>query len=190
MEIAWKDVLRDWEADEIERYRELYEARGFSTWLEWRQSYISDLGLEQRVWTQEVLENAYDVVPTFYIGGYKGWYPYRPADKALATFADVGCPPSEGEMSLFGEPRVNVRTNEGVMRFTREKQPATLLVLQSGDFKVVLDGTHRSASIAVSAYDSLEPMLEPVTIRTCQFDESERALLESFANDRASIVKK
>ena len=182
MQITWEEILKDWEADEVERYRELYESRGFNSWREWRQSYIDDLHLDTREWTQEECECPYDVIPTFVIGGYPGWHTYRPAGKDLTTFADVARPVQEGDMSFSGEPRIDVRTNEGVMRFTRDLQDAVILVLRCDDLRVVLDGTHRSAAIAVTAHDQLTRLVDSVTVRTCHFDSSERSL------DRKSVV--
>lgn len=190
MMITWSEILKDWEADEVERYRELYESRGFDSWREWRQSYIDDLRLNEREWTQEQLKHPYDVIPSFVIGGYPGWHVYRPAENHLVMFADVARPVQEGEMSFAGSERKDVRTNEGVMRFTRDLSDAIILVLQSGDLRVVLDGTHRSAAIAVAAHDGLDRLVDAVTVRTCHFDASERAPLESFAKDRRAIVKK
>lgn len=190
MQIDWIDVLRDWEVDEVEHYRELYESRGFDSWLEWRQSYIDDLHLDTREWTQEQLARSYEVIPTFVIGGYPGWHKYRPAGLDLARFTDVARPPSDGELSMLGESRVDVRTNEGVMRFTRELADAKILVIQCDDLRVILDGTHRSAAIAVAARDGLDRLVDSVTVRTCHFDSSERSILESFAKDRRAVIKK
>ena len=190
MKITWQEVLRDWEADEVERYRGLYESRGFDSWLEWRRSCFEDLQLAERTWSEALIENPYDVVPQLHIGGFQGWFKYRPERKLHATFADVVRVPIAGEVSYEGEARVDVRTNDGVMRFKSNPGPVTLLVLIAGDFRVVLEGTHRSAAIAAIAADGLEQLLNPVTARICRFDDSERVLLEDFARDRKATKKK
>lgn len=187
--ITWADVLRDWEAAEAQRWESVFRERGYNSWWEWRKSYVEQLGLEDREWIEESIDNPHDVIPTLVIGGYRGWKPYRPAGLDVATFADVARPVESGGRSILDEPRIDVRTNETVMSLVGNMNDSTLLVLQSGDLRVLLDGTHRAAATAVEALDGPRSSFV-ATLRSCQFDASERPLLEAFARDRRATIKK
>ncbi|TAK03629.1 hypothetical protein EPO34_00500 [Patescibacteria group bacterium] len=185
----WQKVLSDWQREEEEAWRPLYTECGFGSWLEWRKSYIDDLQLERRVWTETVIENPHDVVPAYAIGGYKGWKPYRPAGKDVATFADVAAPAAPGEVAFDGTPRLDVRTNRKVASLVGALHDFHIIVLRCGDLNVVLEGTHRCAATAVEAADGNRSRFR-LTVRTAAFDSSERALLEEFCRERAAVIKK
>ncbi|MBT4856922.1 hypothetical protein HON52_01915 [Candidatus Uhrbacteria bacterium] len=187
--IDWTTVLADWKDSEEEIWRSHYTERGYDSWWQWRKTYSAEFDLPARRWTEEIVEDPHDVIPAIKIGGYRGWKIYRPAGLEIATFADIARHIVAGELSILGELRIDVRTNEKVKNRAGNLHDTTLLVLRSGDFTVLLDGTHRAAAIAVEAIDDIKSSLK-VTLRVCHFDDSERSLLEKFAKDRRYVVKK
>lgn len=187
--MEWNNVLTDWREAEEAHWTDFAKERGYENWWEWRKSYATDLGLEHRTWTEEVIEDPHAYVKQLDIGGYRGWKKYRPANVDTARFEQVATPPSDGEISFDDQERVDVRTNDRVQNFVNNLHDTTILVLKSGEFKVLLDGHHRCAAIAVEALDGSKSDFN-LTVRTCQFDESKLELLKTFAKDREIIVKK
>lgn len=189
MEMSWENVLQDWQASEEEAWRLVYAERGFATWREWRESYVHDLRLDTREWSEELVVDPHRVVPGYAIGGYKGWKRYRPARKDVATYADIVRPPVPGEPSYAGEDREDVRTNGKVFALIGELRDATILALRCGDLTVVLDGSHRCAAIAIEAVDDRRSAFT-LRVRSAAFAPEERTLLEEFCKDRELVVKK
>jgi len=188
--IDWSTVLADWKTAEEKSWESLYFERGFDSWWEWRESYIEDLGLADRQWREEVIDNPHEVIPQFAIGGYRGWKKYRPAGKRVATYADVAIPVQPGELSFEGELRQDVRTNERVQELVGYLHDTTFLILQSPSLSVVLDGAHRCATIAVEAKDHIPYSNFRAFLRLATFSDEETNLLCKFAEDRKAIVKK
>ncbi len=187
-EIRWETVLDEWRAAEEGQWEPLFRERGFGSWWEWRQSYVPELGIENRTWTEQVVERPHGVIPGLAVGGFRGWKQYRPADKDCATYADVARPFAAGELSYAGAPRVDVRTNKKVMDLVGNLRDTSVLVLRCPSLSVVLEGTHRCAAVAVEAQDGIRSSFA-VGLRFCEFKESERPLLEAFARDRAAVIK-
>ncbi|MBI2473515.1 hypothetical protein HYV70_03115 [Candidatus Uhrbacteria bacterium] len=189
--IDWNTVLRQWQEGEEKQWEQLIRERGFSSWWEWRKSYVKELDLEQREWREEIIMKPHDVIPDLVLGGFRGWKQYRPADKDLVTFREMVSPVVSGEVSYAQTSRVDMRTNSRVMSLVGNLTDTSLLVLRSSDFSVVLDGTHRCAATAIEVVDTfLQPSSFVARLRTCQFSESERELLEAFARDREIVIKK
>ncbi|MDG1949312.1 MAG: hypothetical protein P8J32_00640 [bacterium] len=189
MNIEWKQVLKGWREAEEAHWTNFAKERGYDSWWEWRKSYVTDLGLEERAWTEEVLDDPHSYVKQLHIGGYRGWKKYRPANVDTATFEQVATSPTEGELSYAGEERVDVRVNGRVQEFVRKLHDTTILVLRSGDIEVLLDGHHRCAAIAIEGQDGTKSEFN-LTVQICQFANGELELLKTFAQDREIIVKK
>ncbi len=187
--ISWINVLADWKAAEEKNWESFYHERGYASWFEWRESYIEDLGLMDRNWTEEVIKNPHEVIPNFTIGGYQSWKKYRPSGKRVVVFADVAVPVQSNEISYDNEPRQDVRTNGRVSGLLGNLHDTTFLILQSPSFSVVLDGTHRCAAIAVEAYDGVPFSDFHARLRFAAFFENETSLLRIFAEDRKAVVK-
>lgn len=187
--VEWSRVHQDWRQAEEERWRPLYESRGFKDWWEWRQTYVAELGLEQREWSEEMVQDPHQVIPQLVIGGFPGWKQYRPLGRDLATFADIVIPPTPGELAYNGSPRVDVRTNQTVMGLVGNLHETTLMGLACEDLKVALDGAHRDTATAIEAQDGSPRSSFTARMRWCQFDPSERHLLEAFARDRKAVTR-
>lgn len=189
MNISWSTVLDGWREGEEAQWEPLYTQRGYDSWWEWRESYMKELHLADRTWTQEVIEDPHAYVKQLHIGGYRGWHQYRPEGIEAATFEEVVTPPTDNEMNYAGEARVNPRTNEKIMSLVGQLKDTTILVLKSGDFQVLLDGHHRCAAIAIESTDGPRSNFQ-LTIQTCHFEPNEEELLRNFGKDRAIVIKK
>jgi hypothetical protein len=65
----------------------------------------------------------------------------------------------------------------------------TILVLQCPGLQVVLEGAHRCAATSLEAVDAAPRSSFVARFLFCEFEESERPLLEAFARDRAVVRK-
>jgi len=139
--MTWNDVQALWRTAEEEHWRAEYVRRGFADWWEWRKTYVDDLGLDRREWRVEVVPEPLTTVPSWFLGGWRGWKQYVPPDvAAFPTFADVARHPA-------------LRDNRTVMDMVGQLRPTRLIALRCGGETAVLDGTHRAAAIAVMAHD-------------------------------------
>lgn len=189
MNLKWTQVLNDWQKSEEHQWEPLYTQRGYDSWWEWRESYMKELQLADRDWTQEVRDDAHAYVTQLHVGGYRGWQQYRPENIHAATFEQVTKTVNEEERNYTGELRVDVRTNEKIMNLIGKLHDTTILVLKSGDFEVLLDGHHRCAAIAIESTDGPRSNFN-LTVRTCHFKENELDLLKTFAKDRHIVIQK
>lgn len=187
--VRWQEVLDEWRASEEKQWEPVFRERGFASWWEWRQSYLEELEVGKREWKEERVDRPHTVIPGLVIGGYRGWKQYRPVGKDTATFADVARPVAEGERSYAGTPRVDIRTNTKVMELVGHLRDTSILVLRCPSLQVVLEGAHRCAATSVEAVDVGSRSKFSARLRFCEFDETERPLLEAFARDRQIRTK-
>jgi|GEM_PF-891112 len=160
---TWEAVRADWQAREQDVWRAHYQDRGFDSWVAWRDVYVRDFGLADRVWTVERLEHPLESVPGFFVGAFQGWRRYYPEGKTAASFSDIARHPE-------------IRQNTGV-RYWLDHIPerTQMIVFRCGEEIVVRDGTHRCAAMAVSAVDGI-PFSSEVEAAVAEFSPGEHEL--------------
>lgn len=167
--VVWNEVFAMWKAEEEEIWRSVYTERGFASWEAWRQTYIDDLGLANVHWTYEVVAQPEREIPTWYIGGWRGWKPYRPEGEEFSTFGTVAASPL-------------LMSNEKVQAIVRDMRPLRFILLRCGGDIAVLNGTHRAAAAALRiARGEVLPMAEAYI---GDIPQRAKATFDAFRRDR------
>ena len=65
--VAWPEVFGIWQANEEkqERWKKIYQARGFSSWKAWRQTYTETLKMPELEWSLYQIKDPISSVPEF-----------------------------------------------------------------------------------------------------------------------------
>ena len=71
----------------------LARSKGFTSITGWRLDTAKRLGMDQKEWTLEVIENPNDVLPNIIVGPYKGWSTQQGVEffhnQLITTFAQA-----------------------------------------------------------------------------------------------------
>jgi hypothetical protein len=186
--LPWSDVVNEWRQREEEVWRELYTQRGFADWTAWRESYFTELRLAERAWQAEVLSEPHTLVHSLYIGGFPGWFRYRPQGSELTTFAELAVPPTEGELNRNGELREDIRSNPKVAPMIGALHDTSVIVLRAPGFSTLLEGTHRMAALAAEEHDGNRSAFT-LTLQVADFTAEELPFLQAFARERRAVVR-
>lgn len=133
-DITWQKVYKIWQKAEIKN--DLWQRRGFSSWLDWRNIYIQPLGLEKLKWQTGELINIHDILK-FYGGPFKAWKKYFYKNKNSLTFK---------QLTLLPEIKKNKRFDKLIKHFPKQ---TTVIVIIKNKKIIVIDGMHRITALAL-----------------------------------------
>jgi hypothetical protein len=109
-------------------------------------------------------------------------------DEVLTTFEQLVSPVTPGELNRLGKPREDVRDNPKVRALVGGLYDTTVILMRAPGFETLLEGTHRLAAVAVEAASGSRSNFK-LQVHVVDFGETERPLLEKFAQDRQAIIK-
>lgn len=142
----WPEVKGIWQEDEdSDAFRREYAEQGYDTWESWRKIIIDPLHLDKLDWKVYDVKNPLTVVPGFRGGPFVPWKNMYYGDKTLPTFADI-----------VATKDTDVATRNKFAEIIAMQKPICLIGLQQGNDIYIIEGMHRSTSLALAAYRGLE----------------------------------
>lgn len=133
---SWETVLDHWEHTESTAgWEPVWRDRGFSSWREWRLSYLGELNPSNRAWKRYRLSDPHLLLKDAFGGGFKGWREYAPQGATCATFEQIASHP-------------NVAANTKVAGILDTFPAETVLIgCTDGDRLMIFEGMHRSTAM-------------------------------------------
>jgi hypothetical protein len=192
-ELSSEEILERWVAREGMRYVPLLIERGFilpedaideqkvkAAMKDWRRTYVEDLSFEQRRWKRERVSDIREILE-WRLGGWKGWFLYRPEGKEYTQFKDIG--------EAFDQPERQLPENHWVIipqiaaEICETLKTKDLFLFRCGKDIAALDGTHTLAGLAYAlTHGGRTPTALEVYV--ADFEEQERAVFERFCEKR------
>lgn len=139
--MPWQEVKQSWKNDEdSESFRREYTEHGHNTWESWRKIIFDTLHLEELEWEKYEIPNPTLSVPRFHGGPFVPWQKLYYGDKYLPTFKEI----VEGEGT-------DVSTRDKFASIIASEKPIQLIGLEKDNEIYIIEGMHRSTSIALAA---------------------------------------
>lgn len=143
-ELGWPDVMDIWRSAEagLAHWEALFSARGFSSWDEWRETYLQPLGLAARCWDLWQIDDPTKTVPDFICPPVRSLVHTLYQGNPRPTFAEL--------VTYLGASEH--QSTPAIMRAF----PATTTVIGvlNDDGLVIVDGLHRCSAVALKARGS------------------------------------
>lgn len=153
---------------------------------DWRGTYIEDLGIEDAEWRQEIVTQPENEVPNWLLGGWRGWWAYRPEGARFTRFADVVA--------------ALINKQEGVLQHHLEDIPklarhldealttGKIFQLRCGNDIAVLEGTHRMTGLVYAAQSGLAVPQRLTNVYACVIPEDRRHVFTAFCEGRPVVM--
>lgn len=140
-DMSWDEVKQSWKNDEDSHsFKREYAEHGHDTWESWRKVIFDTLHLPDLAWSQYEIPDPEITVPQFHGGPFKPWQELYYGDKEMPTFKEI----VEVEES-------DVSTRGKFSDIISSTKPIQLIGLQKGEEIYIIEGMHRSTSIALAA---------------------------------------
>lgn len=188
-----EEVLERWVVREGTKYVSVLVERGFilpedvrdgekvkAAMKEWRRTHVEDMRFEQRVWRREMVSDVRTILE-WRLGGWRGWFPYRPEGKVYTQFKDVG--------EAFDQPEKQLPENHRSVipqiatEICETLKTKDLFLFRCGSDIAALDGTHTLAGLAYALTHGVQTPTS-LEVYVADFDEQERPVFESFCEKR------
>ena len=143
--LTWQDVFEIWRKYEASRtsWIDHYKGRGFSTWEEWRMSYVKSLGLEKLKWQLYELQNPESAILGFRGGPYRSWIKLCYENKNNPYFSEIIKHP-------------NVIAHKGIKAiFDNFPSETTLIGVVLDSEIVIIEGMHRACALAMAGFKNI-----------------------------------
>ena len=140
-DMSWDEVKQSWKDDEDSHsFKREYTEHGHDTWESWRAVIFDTLHLTDLTWSQYEISEPENTVPQFHGGPFTPWKKLYYGDKQMPTFKEI----VEIENS-------DVSTRDKFSSIISSTTPIQLIGLQKDDEIYIIEGMHRSTSIALAA---------------------------------------
>ena len=138
---TWDEVKQVWKNDEdTDAFRREYAEQGYDSWESWRQIVIEPLHLDRLDWELYDVQNPTETIPRFRGGPFKPWKELYYGDTSAPTFSDIVT--TEG---------TDVLTRDKFTSIIAADKPMWLIGLLRDNGVYIIEGMHRSTSIALAA---------------------------------------
>lgn len=160
--IAWEKIFEIWretEADQ-EKWVNYYQGKGFSSWKDWRQSYVERFGYNKKSWDIYSIIRPLEVVPHFHGGPFRTWINKYYHGEELPTFQRLV------EMG-------DVKANSAVVEISKNFPLKTFLIglLIDGEV-VIIEGMHRCCAMTLMK-EQKEELKSIVEIALAEYSKEE-----------------
>lgn len=167
---TWPELFDYWRQGEESDpdWIKSYTSRGFTSWAEWRQNYVTALHLDQRQWRIHTILNPLVTVPTFRGGPFHSWIKkhYHGVDRP--TFAEL-------------VTHTSVQQKPDLEDLIKNFPATTMLIgLQQGTDIIIIDGMHRACALALAAARQ-QPITANVTIALADASNETMPTVGSFS---------
>jgi hypothetical protein len=172
-ETTWDNVWQAWlEREGIrEDWQQVAKEKGWQSWEEWRNAWVSNFGAQTRQWLRYTILNPLEMVPKFRVGPTQSWQKNFPEiEYNKHTFTTL-------------IERVSYDTNRKVQGILKNfPDPTEFIGIVMPDKKIVdIEGHHRATALAIVANQHRKIAFEHLpTIALTPFEESEEALLDTM----------
>jgi hypothetical protein len=162
-DLSWAEVFEFWRVNEAypkSHWHEHYQSRGFTTWDNWRLSYVNPLGLQNLNWQLYLIKEPLITIPNFCGGPYRSWIELFYQEQKNPTFATLALHPQ-------------VQKHTFIQKLLADFPAQTTITgVMVKDRVVILEGMHRCAALAVAAEQNLKIETE-VQIALAEYDKDE-----------------
>lgn len=136
-DLSWSEAFEIWRKNEecLEKWKEVYERRGFSSWEAWRKDLIAPWNLEARTWKLYKIDQPTKTVSKFHGGPFLGWTERYYNEATAPTFTEIVTHPDIQTVPAFKDFVTNFPS------------PTTITGVQNDDGIVIIEGMHRCAAL-------------------------------------------
>ena len=160
-DLTWQQVFEIWRKNEEGRTSWIghYEGRGFSTWHEWRMSYVKPLGLAKLKWQLYDLQNPEKSILGFRGGPYRSWIKLCYENKNNPYFSEIIKHP-------------NVIEHKGIKAiFDNFPSETTLIGVVIDSEIIIIEGMHRACALALAGSKNIS-LNTNIKIALAEYDSS------------------
>lgn len=151
-DVDWEDVFDVWRRDEADSPGWIHTAtkvKGWPDWESWRRYMADQLHLSEYEWRLYEFTDPTKQIPAMQVGPFRSWQHQLPEPMRLqVTFHDY-----------VAERLEWVKENERVQNLLQNFPSQTQLIglyLEDQDRLMCLEGSHRSAAVALSVKEGVE----------------------------------
>lgn len=165
--LEWTEIFAIWRSyeEQLPHWIALYQERGFTSWEEWRATYLKPLRLPERIWGLYRVINPARSVPNFICPPVRSLVPTLYAGNRAPTFRELV--EKRPESATHGStPKI---LESGLLTDT------TVIGVLTDSGLVVVDGLHRCSAIAITAMRGL-PVSLNLTIALADYEPGELPL--------------
>lgn len=159
--ISWDEIFEIWKKGESqqESWKKHWESRGFESWDEWREMYISPLTPKDLKWFLFEIENPTNDVPNFYGVPSRSWIEKAYQGEKTKRLGDILKLPI-------------IADNDKIISIKQNFPQETCITgIISEDNIIIYEGMHRSSAIA--SWDSSKQFPFKVFIALALWDKEE-----------------
>lgn len=139
--LKWRDIFDVWREGESHQkmWREHWQARGFSSWEEWRENYVAPLVPEELDWNLFEIKDPLQEFLLIYGTPTRGWIAKCYGGETTKQLKDV-----------FSHPIIT--NNKKIKEIAEDFPENTMLTGIINDQRIVLvEGMHRACALAIMA---------------------------------------
>jgi hypothetical protein len=138
---SWQDVKQSWKDDEDSKsFKREYAEHGHESWESWRKVIFDTLHLDELDWVKYEVADPTLTIPKFHGGPFVPWHNLYYGNKYLPTFEEIVA--NEG---------TDVPSRDKFASIIESDKPIQLIGLQKDNEIYIVEGMHRSTSIALAA---------------------------------------
>lgn len=172
-ETTWDDVWQAWRKREGTRedWQQVAREKGWQSWEEWRNAWVSNFGAQRRRWLRYSILNPLGTVPKFRVGPTQSWQKNFPEnERNTHTFATL-------------VEKVSYEQNEKVRGILENfPDPTEFIGIVMPDKSIVdIEGHHRATVLAIAAKQERKISFRQLpTIAITPFEKGEEELLNTM----------